>query len=161
MRRTAWRAPSSPRTTKNPFWRLRFSTATRYPASGPTARGSVLDDPRQVWRHSVGAHWGDRDGGVGSLHHLAVPHKHRDALAAFGAVEDQVTGQRLRRQDLAADLVLLARGSRQLDPDTGECVNHETRRVESDPADPRLGGGGDRCEVEADVAGQRIGAEAG
>src|SRR5215208_983560 len=63
---------------------------------GASARGSVLDDPRQVWRHSVGAHRGDRDGGVGGLHHLAVPHKHRDALAAFGAIEDQVAGQRLR-----------------------------------------------------------------
>jgi hypothetical protein len=86
---------------------------------------------------------------------LAVADEHRDALAAFGSVEDQVTGKRLRRQDLAADLVLLARGAGHLDPDAAECVDHQTRRVESDPADAwRFDDrGGDRGNRDSGQAG--------
>src|SRR6202011_1124173 len=164
------------------FGRFLFSTATRYPASRlkigtalyfasgdatqrrPKRRsGSGLDDAREVWRHAVGAHRRDRDGRVGGLHHLAVPDKQCDALAAFGAIENQVAGQRLRWRDLAADLVLVARRSRHLDPDPGEGVQHQTRRVEADPADTGVDDSADeRAEArEADVARHWSGGKVG
>src|ERR1700681_1487153 len=91
-----------------------------------------LDDPGQVWSHAGGADRRNHDDGIGGLKHLPVSQEHRDTLAAIGAEEDQVAGERLRRWDLAAGVVLLARGTRHLDPDAGEGIQHETRSVESD-----------------------------
>src|SRR3954454_3498372 len=131
---------------------------TRLPRIRPTSDRPTTsgDDAHQIRRHAIGAYRRHRHGRVGGFDHLSVADEERDALAALGTVEDQVAGQRLRWQHLLADLVLLARGPRHLDPCTRECIDHQTGRVEPHPADPlfsdRAGNWG-----EAQAGGTRVG----
>ena len=67
-----------------------------------------------------------------------LPMNIRDTLVSVGAVEDQVTGQRLLRQDLSAGGVLRSGRAWQLDPDAGVGVQHEARSVEADDACNRV-----------------------
>ena len=67
------------------------------PIGSPGPLATSRDDAGQVWSHAGGADRRNRDDGIGGLQHLRVSQKHRDTLAAIGAVEDQVAGERLRR----------------------------------------------------------------
>src|SRR5271165_1036350 len=108
----------------------RQSTQTadrRQCANGASASyRSGLDDSGQVRNHAVGARRRDRDARLGGLDHLAVAEVHRDALRATGAVAEQVAGARLRGRNLAADIALLTRGPRHLEPGAGIGVLDQT-----------------------------------
>ena len=90
------------------------------------------------------------------LEHLPVTNEERDTVVALGAIEDQVSRKCLRGCDLLADLVLRPRGPRQLYAHSGEGIDHQAGRVESDD----IRGGFESHDPALGVQSERVGGRA-
>ena len=134
------------------------SEGTARARHGRNADPRLGDDATQVRRHVVGAHRRHLNARIRDLQHLPVTDEEGDTVIALRPVEDQVSRECLRRCDLLADLVLRTRGTRQLDADSREGIDHEAGRVEPDDINGRVQSHDRALRTHSDRVGGRTAA---